>query len=70
MKQGDYGVKCSAIVAHDDEKLRWTITSAVWCGAPATQATVQRPGEPVSWSNVGHFYCDAHAPQDAVAIPA
>jgi len=70
MKQGDSGLKCAKITAHDRKQLRWSITSAIWCGKPATRATVLRPGEPLSWVNVGHFYCDAHASQDAVAIPA
>jgi hypothetical protein len=67
--QGDYGVRCAKIVAHDPDLLRYAMSSAVWCCRPATRATVGDSTRPVDALNVIHFYCDAHAPVEAVGIP-
>lgn len=41
-----------------------------WCNAPATKATLCNPKDGFLFFNIGHWYCDAHAPADAVALPA
>ena len=68
LHRDDGSITCAAIVSHDESKLRWAMSAAVWCNKPATRATVQNSKEPVSWANVGHWYCDEHAPAEAVEI--
>jgi hypothetical protein len=67
--QGEPHVTCAKIIGQDPDRLRYAMSSAVWCGAPATRATVGDERRPVSPLNVGHFFCDQHAPADAVLLP-
>jgi len=68
LHEGDTLITCAAIVGHDDSKLSWAMSSAVWCGRPATLATVCDPSKNPSWCNVGHWYCAEHAPKGAKPI--
>jgi hypothetical protein len=52
--QGDYGVRCAAIIGNDDDRLRWSTSSAIWCRKPATHATVGNPDLGVNPLNVIH----------------
>lgn len=67
--QGEARVTCAKIIGYENDRLRYAMSAAVWCCAPATHATVCDVTRPVSPLNVGHFYCDQHAPADSVLIP-
>jgi hypothetical protein len=68
--QGDYGVRCAAIIGNDDDRLRWSTSSAIWCRKPATHATVGNPDLGVNPLNVIHYYCAEHAYQHHAGDPA
>jgi len=61
--------KCAKIVEYSDTVLARRMSGAVWCGKPATHATVAgKSPTPLSIADVGHFYCEEHAPASAVRL--
>jgi len=65
---------CARFIHQPDQPPRGPFdTQGTWCHAPATHATICNPKDTFKDGfaayNIGHFYCQEHAPADAIKLP-